>query len=108
MKFLITENKLDSIIFQYLDDKNFIIKETPYDYFFLENEDDKYLQIRVKKNDMNCFLFYDLTEEIKSFFSINKIKIKDILTRYVEKTLNIEVSHVWMDGSLHVSMLRKS
>jgi hypothetical protein len=107
MKFLITENKLDNIIFQYLDNKNFIIKETPYDYYFLENEDDEYLQIRVRKSDMECSLFYDLTEEIKSFFSINKLKIKDVLTRYVEETLNIKVSHVWMDGSLHISMLKK-
>ncbi len=107
MKFLITENKLDSIIFKYLDNKNFIIKETPYDYYFLENEDDEYLQIRVKKSNMDCFLFYNLTEEIKSFFSINKLKVKDVLTRYVEETLNIKVSDVWMDGSLHISMLKK-
>ncbi len=107
MKFEINENKLEKVIFKYLDNKNFIIKETDYDYYFLENEDDKFLQIRVKKSDMDCFLFYNLTEEIKSFFSINKLKVKDVLTRYVEETLNIKVSDVWMDGSLHISMLKK-
>ncbi len=107
MKFEINENKLEKVIFKYLDSKNFIIRETPFDYYFLENEDDKFLQIRVKKSDMDCFLFYNLTQDIKSFFSINKFKVKDVLTRYVEETLNIKVSDVWMDGSLHISMLKK-
>ena len=107
MKFIITENKLDGIIFNYLDNKNFIIKETPYDYYFLENENDEFLQIRVKKSDMECYLFYVLTKEIKSLFSINRLKTKDILTRYVENTLNIKVSYTYMDGSLNILMLKK-
>jgi hypothetical protein len=107
MKYEISDDKLEKVIFKYLDNKKFIIKETPYDYYFLENEDDEYLQIRVKKSDMECSLFYNLTEEIKSFFSINKLKVRNVLVKYVEETLNIKVSHVWMDGSLHISMLKK-
>ena len=41
MKYKIGENKLERVIFKYLDN-NLIIKETPYDYYFLENEDDVY------------------------------------------------------------------
>jgi hypothetical protein len=107
MKFEINENKLEKVIFKYLDSKNFIIRETPFDYYFLENEGDKFLQIRIRKSDMLCFLFYNLTQDIKSFFSIEYPMVEDVLTRYVEETLNIKVSDVWMDGSLHISMLKK-
>ena len=107
MKFEISDNKLERVIFRYLDIKDFIIKETSDSYFFLENGGDEHAQIRIDKNDKYCYIYYDLTEEIKSFFSIEYPMVKDVLTRYVEKTLNIEVSHVWMDGSLHISMLKK-
>ena len=101
MKFLITENRLDDVIFKYLDNKNFIIKETDSNYYFLENEDDKYAQIRVKKNDKFCFIYYKLTEEIQTFFSLEIPMVKSILTKYVENTLNIVVSNTdlfpWAD-----------
>ena len=93
MKFEINENKLEKIIFMYLEGKNFIIKETPENYYFIENEEDEYAQIRIRKNDKVCFIYNELTEEIESFFSIESPMVKDVLTRYVENTLNIEVSN---------------
>ena len=93
MKFSIAENKLDSIIFQYLDSKNFIIRETPYDYYFIENEGDKYGQIMITKYDMVCLIYRKLVEEIESFFSIKTPMASNVLTKYVENTLNIKVSY---------------
>jgi hypothetical protein len=92
MKFEINENKLEKVIFKYLDNKNFIIKETDYNYYFLENEEDEYAQIRVRKNNNFCSIYYRLTGEIESFFSIETPMAKKGLTRYVENTLNIKVS----------------
>ncbi len=86
-------NKLEKIIFKFLDEKNFIIKETPDNYHFFGNEDDRYAQIRIRKNDMVCFVNYDLPGEIKSFFSLTETDSKGVLTRYLENTLNIEVSN---------------
>jgi len=86
-------NKLEKIIFKFLDEKNFIIKETPDNYYFLENEDDEYAQIRIIKNDMVCYANYNLFEEIGSFFSVTYTDSKGVLTRYVENTLNIKVSN---------------
>lgn len=107
MKFEINSNKLEQVIFKYLDNKNFIIKETPKYYYFLENEDDEYIQIGVSKSVMDCYLYDILTEEIQTFFSINKSKVKDILTKYVENTLDINISDTFMDGSFNVSLLKK-
>ena len=92
MKFLITENKIEQVVFKYLDNKNFIIKETDKNYYFLENENDEYAQIRVRKYDMFCFIYHKLSEEIKSFFSLETLMVKSVLTKYVENTLNIKVS----------------
>ena len=86
-------NKLEKIIFKFLDEKHFFIKETPDNYYFLENEDDEYDQIRIIKNDMVCYVNYNLFEEIESFFSLTRTDSKDVLTRYVENTLNIKVSN---------------
>ena len=99
VKFLITENRLERVISKYLDNKNYIIRETDDRYYFLENEDDEYAQIVVIKDNSECFLYYELSKEIESFFSLEKFmgKGKEVLTRYVENTLNIEVSHTFIE-----------
>jgi len=87
--------RLEQVIFNFLEEKNFIIKETPDNYYFLDNEDDVCYQIRIIKNDMVCYVNYNLFEEIGSFFSLTDTESKDVLTRYVENTLNIEVSNTY-------------
>ena len=86
--------RLEQVIFNFLEEKNFIIKETPDNYYFLKNDDDGYSQIRIRKNDMVCYVYHKLSEEIESFFSITDTDSKDVLTRYVENTLNIKVSNI--------------
>ncbi len=108
MKFEINENKLEKVIFKYLDNKNFIIKETPENYFFLENEEDEYSQIRVRKKDMFCFIRYNLTEEIISFFSIDYSTTKDVLTRYVENTLNIKLHNISGKYPTHIFLIENT
>jgi len=106
MKFEIGENKLERVIFHYLDNKNFIIKDTYDDYYFLENEDDEDSLIRVKKDSMVCFVYFNLRNEIESFFSINKNRIEYILTKYVENKLNIKVSYTLFRNIGVLSSLR--
>lgn len=113
MNFEISENKLEKVIFKYVVNKNYVIKETDNDYYFIENEEDEYAQIRVRKNDMLCFIYSELTEEIKSFFSIEYPMVKDVLTRYVENVLNIKVSntciaaligHIFVENVLNIKV----
>ena len=92
MKYLITENKIEKLIFSYLDNKNFIIKETDDEYYFLGNEDDDYAKIVLDKYDMICYIYHDLSEDIESFFSIEFPYSEEVLTRYVENALNVKVS----------------
>jgi hypothetical protein len=94
MKYLITENKLEKLIFSYLDNKNFIVKETINGYYIFENEGDKYAQIMIRTSDMTCFIHFRLTKEIESFFSINFYQSEKVLKRFITKILNIEVHNV--------------
>ena len=96
MKFLITENKLEQIVFRYLDNKNFTIKETVNEYYFLENKDDRFAQILVTKKDKECFIYIQLFDEISPFFSLGTIETAQIITRYVEKTLNFELDDTFI------------
>ena len=106
MKFEIGKNKLEGVIFKYLDNKNFIIKETPENYYFIENEEDKYAQIMVTKYDMLCLINRKLVEEIELFFSIETHIASNVLTKYVENTLNIKVSYTLALNAIKNGRLR--
>ena len=100
--------RLEQVIFNFINEKNFIIKETPDNYYFLENEDYKYSQIRVIKNDMVCYVFYELLKEIELFFSLTRTDSKDVLTRYVENTLNIKVSYTPEGGTNTLALVENT
>jgi len=107
MKFEINENRLGKIIFKYLDNKKFVIKETSQNYYLIENEEDEYAQIKIRKKSMVCFIYYKLTQEIESFFSIEYSMVIDILKRYVENILNIKVSRTnVVDEFTPIALLR--
>ncbi len=99
MKYEISDGKLEQVIFKYLDNKNFIIKEIPNNYLFLESEDDEFAQIRVVKSNKFCYIFVHLIPDIKTFFSIDNMTTIRILTKYVEKTLGINISESHLGGS---------
>jgi hypothetical protein len=108
MKFKISDDKLELVIFKYLDNKKFLIKETPDDYYFLKNKDDEHAQIRIIKDSLVCYINFKLLTEIESFFYLNRSHSKEILSRYVEKTLNIEVIDTYEIFSMGIKNLKVS
>ena len=93
MKFSITESKLNKVIFNYLDLKHFIKKEINDTIYFINNIDDEYVQIRYDKNDGWCFIYYKLIEEISLFFSLQLSDSKQVIGKWVEDTLQMEVTN---------------
>ena len=91
MKFSITESKLNKVIFNYLNQKHFIKKEINDTIYFLYNIDDEYAQIRY--NDGLCFIYYKLIEEISLFFSLQLSDSKQVIGKWVEDTLQMEVTY---------------
>ena len=93
MKFSITESKLNKVIFNYLNQKHFIKKEINDTIYFLYNIDDEYAQIRYDKNDGWCFIYYKLIEEISLFFSMEESDSEQVIGKWVEDTLQMEVTY---------------
>ena len=87
------ENKISGVIFKYLDNKNFVFKETAENYYLLDNENDVYCQVKLRKTDMVCFIGYKLIRQVERFFCMNYHIVENIIREYVENTMNIKVSN---------------
>ena len=94
MKYLITESQFDKVIFKYLDNQDFIQIDMGNDkIFFVNSENDKYAQIRFDKDDGWCFIDYNLINEISSFFSLQESDSEQVISRWVENTLQMKVTN---------------
>ena len=94
MKYLITESKLNQVIFGYLNNQDFIQINNRFDIFFEYSEGDEYPQIVYTKSDGSCLIFINLIKEISSFFSLDEYDSKQVIGRWVENTLQMEVNYI--------------
>jgi hypothetical protein len=92
MKYLITESKLNKIIFKYLDNQDFIQIEKKGVIYFVNSEGDRYCQIKYDINDNWCMINYDLIDEVSTFFSLKESDSKNLIEQWFEDTLQIKVS----------------
>jgi hypothetical protein len=109
MKYLITESKLNQVIFRYLDNQDFIQIKGGNRIYFANSEGDEYSQIRYD-NDGWCTIYEKLVEEISNFFSLDKFNSKLLIGRWVEDTLQMEVAHItylWDSTSPTLKIVRK-
>ena len=92
MKYKITDSKLDSVIFLYLDNQDFIRIERDDKIYFANSEGDEYAQIRYDKYDGWCGIYDRLINEISSFFSLGESYSEQVIGRWVENTLQMSVT----------------
>ena len=92
MKYLITESQLDKVIFKYLDNQDFIQMNFDEKIYFVNSVNDVYAQIRFDKDYGWCYVYYKLIEEISSFFSIKESDSQEVIGRWVENTLQMNVT----------------
>jgi hydroxymethylglutaryl-CoA reductase len=97
MKYLITESKLDSIIFDYLDNQDFVIIKMQNRLYYVNSEGDEYAQIRYHPKDRWCTINYDLADEVSKFFSLDYSDSIRVINRWTEnklgiKSINVEVA----------------
>jgi hypothetical protein len=95
MKYLITESKLEKVIFRYLDNQDFIQFEKGNRIYFVNSEGDEYAQIRYDKDDGWCYIYYELIDEISSFFSLNETDSKEVIAIWVENTHQMKVTYAY-------------
>jgi len=93
MRYLITESKLEKVIFKYLDNQDFIQIEKDDNIYFVNSEDDKYCQIRYDMSDNWSLINYELVDEISSFFSLSDSNSEKVIVRWVGDTLQVKYSY---------------
>lgn len=101
MKLVITESKLKNVIFNYLDNQDFIIKDNNKKFnnyiYFLNSENDNYSVISVYKlnafgEERNwVFVNNNLIEEISSFFSLKYDNSAELITSWVGHKLGFDL-----------------
>ncbi len=97
MKYKITDKQLESVIFLYLNNQDFIQIERGDKIYFANSESDEYAQIRYDKDDGWCGIHYKLIYEISSFFSLEESDSEQVIGRWVENTLQMRVTDtLWM------------
>jgi hypothetical protein len=106
MKYKITDKQLESVVFLYLDNQDFIQIEKGNKIYFVNSEDDTHAQIRYDKDDGWCGIYYKLIDEISSFFSLEQTDSKKVIGRWAENTLEMRVIHTWAASGNIGSMLR--
>jgi hypothetical protein len=106
MKYLITESKLNQVIFKYLDNQDFIQIDKDNSIYFVYSEDDEYAQIIFDKDDGWCIINYELINELSSFFSLDDFDSEQVIGRWVENTLQMRVTNTFMPKQIPSSLLR--
>ena len=92
MKYLITESQFYKVIFEYLDNQDFIITGNDTSLFFINSESDEIAQIRYDEDKGVCFINIDLNREISSFFNLGRDESQKVISRWVENTLKMKVT----------------
>jgi hypothetical protein len=93
MKYLITESKLNKVIFRYLDNQDFIQIKRGNTIYFVNSEGDEYAQIKYDKDNGWCYIYHKLINEISSFFSLELTDSEQVIGRWVENTLQVMVTN---------------
>jgi hypothetical protein len=91
MKLIITESQKDKIIEKYLTNKNYNQIEIGDNIYFVKNIGDKLAEIRFDKSDGWCGISYDLVSFFSKMMSVERSDVKDVIGRWVEHTLQMEV-----------------
>ena len=106
MKYLINESQFDNVIFKYLDNQDFIQIEKKNRIYFVNSEGDEYAQIRFDKDDGWCAIYYELIDEISAFFSIKESDSQKVIGRWVENTLQMNVTDTQKQTTIGYFQLR--
>ena len=96
MKYIIEESQINNVMFWYLDNQDFIRIEKDDSIYFVNSEGDGYAQIRYNRRDGWCLIGTDVVKEISSFFSLEFFESKEVISRWVENTLQMKITNTYL------------
>ena len=97
MKYLITENRLNNLIFKFLDVKLDGIEQKKGKYvdIIFAFPDEKY-GILSRKKSGDLFVYYELVREISNLFGIENVNTLRAIGKWVEDRYNLKVMNTLM------------
>ena len=104
MELIITESQkgivIQKLIFKHLDKQNYNQIEIDDRIYFVKNIGDEYADIRFDKSDGWCYISYDLISFFLMMMSVKESDIEEVIGRWVEHTLQMEVKYTQRINSL--------
>jgi hypothetical protein len=95
MKYIITESKLENLIYKYLDLKDlYVVGETRNVYFFPSRkswDDGEYPIISYDDKRKDCFVSSTFVEDVCSLFSIDPEYSLKVISEWVGNKLDVEI-----------------
>jgi len=95
MKYIITESKLENIIFKYLDSKDlYLLSTVNSHHFFYSRKSIDYGQypiISYDNKNKDCFVSSTFAEDVCSLFSIDPEYSLKVISEWVGNKLDVEI-----------------
>jgi hypothetical protein len=95
MKYLITESRLENLIYKYLDMKDLYLLSTVNSrHFFYSRksiDDGEYPIISYDKKNKDCFVSSAFVEDVCSLFSIDPEYSLKVISEWVGNKLDVEI-----------------
>jgi hypothetical protein len=95
MKYLITESRLENLIYKYLESKGLYLLSTVNTHHFFYSrksiDDGEYPIISYDNKRKDCFVSSDLVGEISSLFSIDPEYSLKVISEWVGNKLDVEI-----------------
>jgi hypothetical protein len=94
MKYIITESKLDRVIFRYLDMKldGIELKKGKFADIVFVFPGEEYGLMGWKNHDKLLWSYYKVVTDIEDMFSMRESDALDVIGRYVESRYNLKVN----------------
>ena len=104
MKITISENRIEQLIFKYLDKRFEILEKVKGKYYDIvfKYPGEEYGILGWEKSGM-LWIYYKLIDNISSIIPIEKSEIQKIIGRYVEDRFNLEVRNTQFLQNKHGS-----
>ena len=99
MKFILTESKLQNLVFKYLDNQDFVRVDIKYGFDLLNSVDDDVVQIYYENSTKTCIISHNLIREIRDFFSFEKGtgSAALVISKWVENKFGVVVDNLDTD-----------
>ena len=90
MKLIISESKLEPLVFMYLDRQNFIEIKDGNDVYLLNNEKDKYAQVKYEGDIDWAGITNSLCMEVSRIFSLSEKESEGFIAKWIKKKFNVK------------------